>query len=87
MNPVDAPSLPILTVLNLHPLHRRQGVRVRREEVVEALNDLALVAVPLPETTLIDAAEVECLLASAGISVKLISSAMVTTPWVAKKSR
>ena len=87
MNFADAPSLPILTALNLHPLHRRRGALVRRGEVEEALNDLSLAAVPLPGATLIDAVEIERLLANAGISVELISIAMSSTTWAAKKSQ
>ena len=87
MNPVDAPFFPILTALNLHPLHRRQGTVVLRRELVDALNDLSLTGVQLPEGKLIDAAEVEHLLNQSGISVDLVSSAIATTPWAAKKTR
>jgi predicted transposase YdaD len=72
MNPHDAPILPLLTALNSHPLHRRQGTLVQRAEVEEALSDLGLEAGPLPEGRLINAMEVEKLLAAAGISVELV---------------
>lgn len=72
MSPNDAPMLPILTALNLHPLHRRQGTLVQRAEVEEALSDLSLDVGPLPEGRLIDAMEVEKLMAESGISVELV---------------
>ena len=72
MNPHNAPMLPILTVMNLHPLHRKQGTVVRRAEVEEALHELCLEARSLPEGRLVDAMEVERLLAESGISVELV---------------
>jgi hypothetical protein len=72
MNPHDAPAYPILTALNLHPLHRKQGTLVQRAEVVEALHDLALESGPLPEGRLIDAMEVEQLMAESGISPEIV---------------
>ena len=64
--------LPILSAMNLHPLHRRQGTLVQRAEVEEALSDLSLDAGPFPEGRLIDAMEVEKLMAESGISVELV---------------
>jgi hypothetical protein len=88
MNSVDAPSLPILTALNLHPLHRRQGVRVRRGEVVEALRDLGLEIIQqLPKGRSIDAHEVERLFAAAGFTVPIIQRAVSRSPWAKKTSR
>jgi hypothetical protein len=88
MNPADAPSLPILTALNLHPLHRRQGVRVRRGEVVEALGDLGLdIIQQLPKGRLIDAYEVERLLAAADFTVPIIQRAVSQSPWAKNTSR
>jgi uncharacterized protein (DUF2384 family) len=67
MNPRDAPHLPISTELNLHPLPRRQGLMVLRSEVEEVLSELQF-AVPLPEGRLVDAFEVERLLAESGLT-------------------
>jgi hypothetical protein len=86
MNPVDAPSYPTLTELNIHPMHRRQGVVVRRSEVMEALSDLKLYPAPLPEGRLIDAGEAERLLARLGITVKLVSKALSDSVWAKKKT-
>ena len=72
MNLHDAPAYPILAALNLHPLHRKQGTLVQRAEIVEALHDLALQAGPLPEGRLIDAMEVEMLIAESGITPELV---------------
>jgi hypothetical protein len=81
MNPHDAPTLPLLAALNIHPMHRRQGVVVRRGEVVEALHDLHLEKVALPKGRLIDAAEAELTLAEAGMSVPLVLAALSVSPW------
>jgi hypothetical protein len=83
MNPLDAPNYPILTALNLHPLHRRKGVLVQRSEVLEALRDLGLDVVHrLPKARLIDAGEVERLMAAAGFSRSFIERAFGNSrPW------
>ena len=72
MKPHDAPSLPILTALNIHPLPRRQGLMLVRSELQEALDELSLVYGKLPEERLIPAAEVESALATAGISAEQV---------------
>jgi hypothetical protein len=77
MNSLDAPMLPILTAMNLHPLHRRQGTLVARAEVLEALSDLGLDGGPIPKGRLIDAAEVEKLLAEYNISPELVKHRVV----------
>jgi hypothetical protein len=86
MNPRDAPSLPISTALNLHPLHRRQGTVVLRREVIQALIDLKLDPVPLPKGKLIDAGEVESILAKAGVSTTLIRRAVSSSPWAVRRA-
>lgn len=72
MNPVDAPFLPVLAALNIHPLRRRQGLLVQRVEVKKALRDLKLGSHPLPEGRLIDAHDVDKILVDSGISVNLV---------------
>jgi hypothetical protein len=72
MNPREAQTLPILAAMNLHPLLRKKGVLVQRAEVEEARCDLCLEAGPIPEGRLIDAIEVEKLMAESGISVELV---------------
>lgn len=68
MNPRDAPTLPILAALNIHPLPRRQGLMVVRSDLQETLDELGLVYGKLPKGRLIPAVEVESTLAAAGIS-------------------
>jgi hypothetical protein len=86
MKPSDAPSLPILTALNLLPLHRRQGVVVLRSAVKEALRDAGLSAVRLPKGRLIAAAEVEHLLHKSGVSAKVVRKTLSRGVW-AKKTK
>ena len=72
MNPRNASRLPILAAMNLHPLNRKRGVLVSRAEVDEALHDLRLDSGPLPKGRLIDAMDVEKLMAESGISPELV---------------
>jgi hypothetical protein len=72
VNRYDASGLPISTALNLHPLHRQQGTVVLRAEVEEALHDLSMKPIQLPDAKLIDAYQVERILAESGISPDLV---------------
>jgi L-alanine-DL-glutamate epimerase-like enolase superfamily enzyme len=72
MNARDVSTFPILAALNLHPLHRRQGTVILRSEIEEALYDLKLETSPLPVYRLLNAYEVERILAESGISAELV---------------
>ncbi len=85
MNPVDAPNYPILTALNLHPLHRRQGTVVLRREVVDALEDLKLKPVLLPRHREMRITEVERFLVKSGLTAKLVKKAVEHSPWALRK--
>jgi hypothetical protein len=78
MNPHDAPSLPILTALNIHPMPRRLGLMVLRSELQEALDELGIVYGILPEGSLILALEVESALAAAGVRADLVRERIET---------
>ena len=78
MNPRDAPYLPILTALNIHPLPRRGGLMVVRSELQEALDELGLVYGKLPGGRLILAPEAESTLAAAGVTVALVRERVAT---------
>ncbi len=84
MNPRDALSLPLLTVLNIHPLRRRQGLLVQRNELVDALRDLGLKSIALPKRKLINAKIIERLLHKAGLTIEEIKRATSFSTWAQK---